>query len=172
MNDFCKNSSQCPEILLHVKWAIASFRCQNNPEVMATLIMTNFHLYLIIFSKCLSMATQLCSKLGGIEPEKLLQYRATFICQYGLCCCIVWPSFPFDYFLKIWATCENFLGKWYTPPPSPLRAKKTTVRLERLKKHVFARAHFPKVIDFALIQTILKTVPSVEFIKEKGSSFL
>ena len=57
VKDFCKNSSQCREILLHIKWAIASFRCYDNPDVMATLIMTNFHLYLIIFSKCLSMAT-------------------------------------------------------------------------------------------------------------------
>ena len=22
-----------------------------------------------------------------------------------------------DSFVKIWATCENFLGKWFTPPP-------------------------------------------------------
>ena len=43
VNDFCKNSSQCREILLQVKWAIASFRCYDNPDVMATLIMTNFH---------------------------------------------------------------------------------------------------------------------------------
>ena len=40
MNDFCKNSSQCREILLQVKRAIASFRCYDNPDVM---IMTNFH---------------------------------------------------------------------------------------------------------------------------------
>ena len=56
----------------------------------------------------------LCSNLAGIDPEKL--YRGTFICQYGLCCCIVWPSFLFDCFVKIWATCMNFLGKWFTAP--------------------------------------------------------
>ena len=28
----------------------------------------------------------LCSNLASIDPEKL--YRAIFICQYGLCCCI------------------------------------------------------------------------------------
>ena len=59
----------------------------------------------------------------GIDPEKL--YRATFICQYGLCCCIVWPSFLFDCFVKIWATYKNFLGKWFTAPPG----KKLPVRL-------------------------------------------
>ena len=35
------------------------------------------------------------------------------------------PSFLFDCFVKIWATCKNFLGKWLTanlhplPPPPP-----------------------------------------------------
>ena len=29
----------------------------------------------------------------------------------GLCCCIVWLSFLFDCFVKILATCQNFLGK-------------------------------------------------------------
>ena len=67
------------------------------------------------------MATQ----LEGIDAEKLLQYRATFICQYGLCCCIVWFLFRFYWFVKIWATCENFLGKWFTAPPG----KKLPVRL-------------------------------------------
>ena len=39
----------------------------------------------------------------------------------GLCYCMVWPSFLLNCFVKIWATCENFLGKWFTaPPPTPL----------------------------------------------------
>ena len=52
---------------------------------------------------------------ANIDPEKL--YCGTFVCQYGLCCCIVWPLFLLDYFVKIWATCKNFLGKWFTAPP-------------------------------------------------------
>ena len=71
------------------------------------------------------MATQLFSKLGGIDPEKLSQHRATFICQYGLHYCIAWPSFLFYCFVKFWATCENFLGKWFTAPPG----KKLPIRL-------------------------------------------
>ena len=71
------------------------------------------------------MATQLFSKLGGIDPEKLSQHRATFICQYGLHYCIVWPSFLFYCFVKIWTTCENFLDKWFTASPG----KKLPVRL-------------------------------------------
>ena len=50
-----------------------------------------------------------------IDPENL--YWGTFVCQYaGLCCCIVWPLFLFDCFVKIWAICKNFLGKWSTAP--------------------------------------------------------
>ena len=49
----------------------------------------------------------------------------TFIYQYGLCCCIVRPSFFFDCFVNIWATCKIFLGKWFTVPhpPPPLLAE-------------------------------------------------
>ena len=92
--------------------------------------MTNFHLYRIqLWWRFFQMfvygdVRSLCSNLSGIDPEKL--YRATFICQYGLCCCIVWPSFLFDCFVKIWATCKNFLGKWFTAPPP---SRKLPVRL-------------------------------------------
>ena len=30
---------------------------------------------------------------------------------------VAWPQCPFDCFVKIWATCKNFLGKWITAPP-------------------------------------------------------
>ena len=51
-----------------------------------------------------------------IDPEN--QYWGTFVCQYaGLCCCIVWPLFLFDCFVKIWPICNNVLGKWSTAPP-------------------------------------------------------
>ena len=61
------------------------------------------------------MATySLCSNLEGIDPEKL--YRGTFICQYGLCCCIVRPSFLFDCFVKFGQLARIFLGKWFTAP--------------------------------------------------------
>ena len=53
----------------------------------------------------------------------------TFICQYGLRYCIVSPSFLVYCFVKIWATWENFLGKWLNAPPwqkiarTPMRCK-------------------------------------------------
>ena len=58
----------------------------------------------------------------GIAPGKL--YRATFICQDGLCCCNM-ALISFRLFRKNWATCEIFLGKWFTAPPG----KKFPVRL-------------------------------------------
>ena len=49
---------------------------------------------------------------------------------------MVWPSFLFYCFVKIWATCENFFGKWFTAPPG----KKLPVRLciREIKISVFA----------------------------------
>ena len=78
-----------------------------------------FHLHLIqLVVICINVCLwrhSLRSNLEGIYSEKL--YLATFICQYALCCCTVWPSFLFvDCFVKIWATCDNFLGKWFSAP--------------------------------------------------------
>ena len=103
---------------------MASFGCYDNSDVIATRIITNFHLYLIqlwwqFFQMFVYGVVVYAQKnFTVIDPEKL--YRATFICYYGLCCCIVWPSFLFDCFVKNWATCKNFLGKWFTLPPPPL----------------------------------------------------
>ena len=40
---------------------------------------------------------------------------------------VAWLYFPFDCFVKIWATCKNFWGKWITAPHPP--GKKLPVRL-------------------------------------------
>ena len=50
----------------------------------------------------------------GIDHEKLC--RATFICQDSLCCCNM-ALISLRLFVKIWATCEIFSGKWFTAPP-------------------------------------------------------
>ena len=58
-------------------------------------------------------------KLGRyIDPEKL--YLATFICQYTLCCCIVWPSFLFvdDCCAKIGQLAIIFWANGLPPPLS------------------------------------------------------
>ena len=54
----------------------------------------------------------------SIEPPSYAS-TAYIIASYA------WPSFPFYCFVKIWATCENFLDKWFTASPG----KKLPVRL-------------------------------------------
>ena len=52
----------------------------------------------------------------GIDPEKV--YQATFICQYGLCCCNM-ALVPFQLFHKILGNLRDFLGAKGLPPPPP-----------------------------------------------------
>ena len=67
------------------------------------------------FSKCLGLwRRSLCSMISGaIDPEKL--YRVKFICQYDLCCSIVWASFLFEFFGKIWALARIFWANGLPP---------------------------------------------------------
>ena len=67
------------------------------------------------------MATQFMLRLG-IDPEKL--YRATFICQDGLCCRNM-ALISFLLFPKNLGNLGDFLGKRFTVPPG----KKFPVRL-------------------------------------------
>ena len=69
-----RNSFQCREIVPQVKWVIASFCCQDNSDVIATLIITDFHLYLI---QLWWQFFQIFMLVLGRYPEKL--YRATLL---------------------------------------------------------------------------------------------
>ena len=97
---------------------MASFRCYDSSDVIATLIMTNFPLYLIqlwwqFFPNACLWLRSLCSNLAGIDSEKL--YRATFICQYGLFCCMALVSFRL--FCKNLGNLQQFFGQMdYRPP--------------------------------------------------------
>ena len=111
-----------------------SFRCYDSSDVIATLMMTNFHLKGTVSRLCArasvicgrnfyvcSWRRSLCSDLvltlkNCIEPPSYA--RTAYVVA-------IWPSFLFDPFVKIWATCEIFLGKWFTAPPG----KKFPVRL-------------------------------------------
>ena len=91
-----------------------SFRCYDNSDVIATLVMT-------IFPNVCLWRRSLCSDLvltlkNCIEPPSYA--RTAYVVA-------IWPSFLFDSFVKIWATCEMFLGKWFTAP----LGKKFPVRL-------------------------------------------
>ena len=115
---------------------MASFRCYENSDVNVTLIMTHFHLYLSNSTVVMSTFPNVC--LCGdvvmlkLDPEK--QYRATFVCQYGLCCFIVWPSFLFDCFVKIYATCKNFFGQMVYRPPGKKIACKPLPLIESVRQ--------------------------------------
>ena len=103
---------------------MGSFRCYDSSNVIATLMMTNFHLNttdVAIFPNVCLWRRSLCSDLvltlkNRIEPPPYA--RTAYVVA-------IWPSFHFDSFIKIWATCEMFLGKWFTAPPG----KKFPVRL-------------------------------------------
>ena len=94
---------------------MAWFRCYDNSDVIATLIMTNFHLlwwqFFLMF-----VYEDVVTLKNCVEPPS---YAST---AYVVA---IWSSFLFDSFVKIWYTCENFLGKWFTAPPG----KKFPVRL-------------------------------------------
>ena len=101
---------------------MASFRCYDNSNVIATLIMTNFHLnatVVAIFPNVCLWRPSLCANLvltlkNCIEPPSYASNASTAYVVVA-----IWPSFLFDSFVKIWATCEIFWGKWFTPPPPP-----------------------------------------------------
>ena len=94
---------------------MASFRCYDNSDVIATLIITNFHLYLIqlwwqffqmfVYGDVVYAQTwQVLTLKNCIEP---LSYASTayVAASYG-------PRFFSTVrFVKIWATCENFFGQ-------------------------------------------------------------
>ena len=101
---------------------MASFRCYDSSDVIAILIMTNFPLYLIqlwwqFFPNACLWRRSLCSNLAGIDSEKL--YRATFICQYGLFCCMALVSFRL--FCKNLGNLRESFGQmdYRSPPPRP-----------------------------------------------------
>ena len=109
---------------------MGSFRCNDSSNVIATLMMTNFHLNttdVAIFLNVCLWRRSLCSDLvltlkNCIEPPSYA--RTAYVVA-------IWPSFLFDSFVKIWATCQIFWGKWFTAPP----VKKFLVRLWQRSRH-------------------------------------
>ena len=101
---------------------MGSFRCYDSSNVIATLMMTNFHLNttdVAIFPNVCLWRRSLCSDLtlkNCIEPPSYA--RTAYVVA-------IWPSFLFDSFVKIWATCEVFLANGLPPP----HGKKFPVRL-------------------------------------------
>ena len=106
---------------------MASFRCYDNSDVIATLIMTNFHFYLIqLWWQFFRMFVY-----GDVVYAQTWQVTLTLkncieALPYARTACVV-ASYGRRFFstVKIWATCINVLGKWFTAPPG----RKLPVRL-------------------------------------------
>ena len=114
-----------------------SFRCYDNFDVIATLMMTNFHLnttVVAIFPNVCLWRHSLCSDLA-LTQENCIEPPSYARTAYVVA---IWPSFLFDSFVKIWATWETFFGKWFTspsPPPPP--------------PHTFLAKRFPYAYGFS-----------------------
>ena len=112
---------------------MASCRCYDSSDVIAILIMTNLPLYLMqlwrqFFPNACLWRRSLCSNLAGIDSEKL--YRATFICQYGLFCCMALVSFRL--FCKNLGNLQQFFGQMDYRPPWQKIARTPMSKLRRL----------------------------------------
>ena len=96
-------------------------RCHCNPDHNKFSSLSNTTVVAIFPNVCL-WRRSLCSDLvltlkNCIEPPSYA--RTAYVVA-------IWPSFLFDSFVKIWATCKIFLGKWFT---APRPGKKFPVRL-------------------------------------------
>ena len=120
---------------------MASFCCYNNSDVIATLITTNFHLYLIqlwwqffqmfVYGDVVYAQTWqlLTLKNKTVWSHFHMPVRPMLLHR---------PSFLFDCFVKIWANCKNFLGKWFTAPPW---AKNSPYMYDREELHKMYEFH-------------------------------
>ena len=105
-----------------------SFRCYDNSDVIATLMMTNFHLnttVVAIFPNICLWRRSLCSELV-LTLKNCIEPPSDASTAYVVA---IWTSFLFDSFVKIWATCETSFGKWFKAPPPFLPSKKFPLRL-------------------------------------------
>ena len=83
----------------------------------------------------------------GIDPEKL--YRATFICQDGLCCCNM-ALISFRLFHKNLGNLRDFFGQMvYRPPWQKIsRTPMLTTELKTAAVRPVERAVYPKLTEF------------------------
>ena len=97
---------------------MASSRCYNNSDVIATLITTNFHLYLIqLWWQFFQMFVY--GDVVYAQTWQLLTLKNNTVWSHFHMPVrpMLLPSFLFDCFVKIWATCKNFWANGLPPPP-------------------------------------------------------
>ena len=118
-----------------------SFRCYDNSDVIATLVMTNFHLnttVVAIFPNVCLWRHSLCSDLvltlkNCTEPHS---YATTaYVVR-------IWPSFSFRLFRKNLGNLRDVFGQTvFRPPPPP--GKKFPVRLWKFQTGIFVEWKAP-----------------------------
>ena len=107
---------------------MASFRCYDNSDVIATLIMTNFHLYLI------QLWWQFFQNFvyGDVVYAQTWQVLTLKNCIEALSyasAAYIWPSFLFDCFVKNWANVS--------PPPPPPRPKIARTPMKKVPIEIY-----------------------------------
>ena len=118
-----------------------SFCCYDNSDVIATLVMRNFHLnttVVAIFLNVFLWRHSLCSDLvltleNCTEPPSY----ATTAYVVG-----IWPSYSFRLFRKNLGNLRDVFGQMvYRPPPPP--GKKFSVRLWKFQTGIFVEWKAP-----------------------------
>ena len=132
---------------------MGSFCCYDSSDVIATLMTTNFYLNtteVAIFPNVCLWRRSLCSDLvltlkNCIEPPSYA--RTAYVVA-------IWPSFLFDSFAKIWATCMIFLDKWFTPSPPWQKISRTPmVTVPTWVAHSFQKTY--TVLPYCRIQSFV-----------------
>ena len=123
-----------------------SFRCYDNSDVIATLIMTNFDRN--IPNVCLwrrSLYSDLILSLKTVSSHLHMPGRP--------CCCNV-ALICFLLFRKNFGNLRDFLGKWFTAPPG----KKFPVRLCRkaLKVKIYNKVYLDRWWENGLVFRIAR----------------
>ena len=95
---------------------MGSFRCYDSSNVIATLMVTNFHLNTtdVASFQMFVYGDVVYAQTWYSDPEKL--NRATFICQDGLCCCNM-ALISFRLFRKNLGNLPVFFWENGLPPP-------------------------------------------------------
>ena len=122
---------------------MASFRCYDNSDVIATLIMTNFHLnttVVAIFPNACLWRRSLCSNLVLTLKTNCIKP----LCQCGLRCCNV-LLVSFRLFRKNLSNLRDFCGQMVYRPPG----KKFPVRL-RLSSSIFSSSFVSHLVSHHL----------------------
>ena len=112
VNDFVR--FPVPRIIAEVKQVMGSFRCYDNSDVIAALMMTNCHLnttVVAIFPNVCLRRRSLCSDLA-LTLENCIEPPS----QDGLCCCNM-ALISFRLFLKNLGNLKDIFGQMVYRPP-------------------------------------------------------